>query len=242
MRITVVSAVLLCGVAPVAAQRGGDPGAVWQHLAERYDADGDGVITAEEHGRGERQFRNLDRDGDGTITAADFERRGRRPGRGARGERGERPAPREVARRLGDLFGSFLNVDGEPGLSAVDWQQLRERLAPDENGVVGDGGVAAVLGLDGKTRMARMGGSLKPLLDHDGDGELHVDDLDAVFAALDRDGDGLIEQGDEIDMPPGVGEMAPDFSLPFAGDADRELRLSSHRGERPVVLIFGSYT
>jgi peroxiredoxin len=35
--------------------------------------------------------------------------------------------------------------------------------------------------------------------------------------------------------------MAPDFSLPTA-DRTRIVRLSSFRGDRPVVLVFGSYT
>jgi hypothetical protein len=38
-----------------------------------------------------------------------------------------------------------------------------------------------------------------------------------------------------------VGEMAPDFALPTV-DRKAEVRLSSFRGKRPVVLVFGSYT
>ena len=37
------------------------------------------------------------------------------------------------------------------------------------------------------------------------------------------------------------GELAPDFTLPTA-DHSGNVTLSSHRGTRPVVLIFGSYT
>jgi hypothetical protein len=37
------------------------------------------------------------------------------------------------------------------------------------------------------------------------------------------------------------GDMAPDFNLPLLG-ASEQVRLSSLRGQRPVVLIFGSYT
>ncbi len=41
-----------------------------------------------------------------------------------------------------------------------------------------------------------------------------------------------------------VGDPAPDFALPRlgAGEAGERIRLSSHFGERPVALIFGSYT
>ena len=37
------------------------------------------------------------------------------------------------------------------------------------------------------------------------------------------------------------GEPAPDFTLPTS-DRKGSVTLSSHRGQRPVVLIFGSYT
>lgn len=38
-----------------------------------------------------------------------------------------------------------------------------------------------------------------------------------------------------------VGDMAPDFSLE-SPDHKSSLQLSSLRGEKPVVLVFGSYT
>ena len=38
-----------------------------------------------------------------------------------------------------------------------------------------------------------------------------------------------------------VGDPAPEFSLP-SGDRKARVRLSSFRGHKPVVLIFGSYT
>jgi hypothetical protein len=38
-----------------------------------------------------------------------------------------------------------------------------------------------------------------------------------------------------------VGDLAPDFRLRTI-DRQTEVTLSSHRGRRPVVLIFGSYT
>lgn len=38
-----------------------------------------------------------------------------------------------------------------------------------------------------------------------------------------------------------VGEAAPDFSLEYL-DHSSTMRLSSLRGQRPVVLVFGSYT
>ena len=37
------------------------------------------------------------------------------------------------------------------------------------------------------------------------------------------------------------GDLAPDFTLDNYNHSDR-VTLSSHRGQRPVVLVFGSYT
>ena len=38
-----------------------------------------------------------------------------------------------------------------------------------------------------------------------------------------------------------VGDAAPDFSLPTFDHKD-QVQLSSFRGQKPVVLVFGSYT
>ena len=38
------------------------------------------------------------------------------------------------------------------------------------------------------------------------------------------------------------GERAPDFNLRTAKDRNQRVALSSYEGERPVVLVFGSYT
>jgi hypothetical protein len=38
-----------------------------------------------------------------------------------------------------------------------------------------------------------------------------------------------------------AGDVAPDFTLP-SHDHKNEVTLSSFRGQRPVVLVFGSYT
>ncbi len=41
---------------------------------------------------------------------------------------------------------------------------------------------------------------------------------------------------------PNMGDPAPDFELPVLGDRAQTVRLSDFRGQRPVALIFGSYT
>jgi hypothetical protein len=39
-----------------------------------------------------------------------------------------------------------------------------------------------------------------------------------------------------------AGDLAPDFNLRTTQDRARRVSLSSYRGQRPVVLVFGSYT
>jgi hypothetical protein len=43
------------------------------------------------------------------------------------------------------------------------------------------------------------------------------------------------------EMGPHVGTVPPDFDLKLMGTEDR-VRLSSFKGQKPVALIFGSYT
>ena len=38
-----------------------------------------------------------------------------------------------------------------------------------------------------------------------------------------------------------VGDLAPDFTLKMK-EGNRDVKLSSFKGRRPVVLVFGSYT
>ena len=66
--------------------------------------------------------------------------------------------------------------------------------------------------------------------------------LDAVGADL----KGLLRQAMKAvvvkdEMGPNVGEVPPDFNLKLVGSEER-VRLSSFKGQRPVALIFGSYT
>ena len=41
---------------------------------------------------------------------------------------------------------------------------------------------------------------------------------------------------------PVVGDAAPDFELPYLGETAKTVRLSEVLRERPVALVFGSYT
>jgi len=50
------------------------------------------------------------------------------------------------------------------------------------------------------------------------------------------------QKGGDFGGGPGVGQAAPDFKLKSLADPKKEVQLSSFKGKKPVVLIFGSYT
>ncbi len=50
------------------------------------------------------------------------------------------------------------------------------------------------------------------------------------------------EQAKREERAPNVGDVAPAFTLPTLGDRDVLVSLADFRDERPVALIFGSYT
>ncbi len=202
---------------------------IWTALSRLHDKDGDGKITKKEFTRGDKQFKNHDRDGNGLITAADFPEgrfwNGFAPGMGRRADR-----------------------DRDGVVTKKEWKVLTSRL--DQNG-------------DGEITMKELGGmapapiTKKPkivglMFDQDGDGKIEVSDFATMFADLDRNSDGKLDstelRGNRslLTQPstsvPKVGKMAPDFELPRADDSKKTVKLSSFRGDRPVALIFGSYT
>lgn len=77
---------------------------------------------------------------------------------------------------------------------------------------------------------------------------------EAKFNSLDRNEDGVLTEADFSGnvrrgrgatpdaTTPQVGDVAPDFNLPFAEKPSETVQLSSFAGKRPVALIFGSYT
>ena len=66
---------------------------------------------------------------------------------------------------------------------------------------------------------------------------------DGPFVNVVRGDDALRIRGgiDDLDASPAVGDPAPDFRLRDA-DGENEVVLSELIGDRPVVLVFGSYT
>ena len=92
----------------------------------------------------------------------------------------------------------------------------------------------------------------------DGDGFVKPQDFGLLLEWLDDDGDGALSRAELFDshdvvrrplpMPPdpdsgpAVGSRAPDFELKDASDPAKAVRLSELCGEKPVALVFGSYT
>ena len=104
---------------------------------------------------------------------------------------------------------------------------------------------------------------LRTKYDANGDGRISRREYDrdkARWKRLDRDGDGYVteEEAEHLKRepakgkkrkPPKEGQRAPDFRLSVVATRDAtapekptEWKLSSFRGERPVALVFGSYT
>ena len=80
-------------------------------------------------------------------------------------------------------------------------------------------------------RKASSGGQMpaREMLEAVGDGLTDVA-RQAIKAVVQRD-----------EMGPNAGDVPPDFNLKLMGSEDR-VRLSSFKGQKPVALIFGSYT
>ena len=261
-------------VASLAAQRGdrpqrGDrnnsnPGAAWQQISQKYDADKDGKVTAEELGRGERAFGNLDTNRDGSLTAEDFANSGRSRGRG----RGQSQMMVSRLARNADQ-----NEDGS--VTEAEWKVFVAQLSTDEDGVISVEAIAELMpqrrsrgGRGGGGRGGRRGGGgnemFVRMLDRNDNSKIESSDLLVVFTEMDANQDKKLEgeemgrgqrgrgnrqggRGGRGNRPaaPEVGDAAPDFDLPYAKspeDLEKTVKLSSYAGKKPVALIFGSYT
>ena len=246
---------LVVAATPIAAAQDAEPESIWTFLVDKYDADADGAVSAEEYGRDTEKFARLDRDGDGALTAADFER----GGGGRRGGRSPRTDPATMAAMV---VGRYLAGDAD-----LDGPTLATAFATydaDADGRI----VRAEFDAEAAARGASPGmDRFQMLLDalDDGDGALTLAELRTWFDARDGDSDGVLtldemgvrsrggrpgrerggrrgrDAGSSDADPAREGAVAPDFSLrpPQGGDA---VTLSSFAGKRPVALIFGSYT
>ena len=228
MRILAAFLVLLAGCGSTSVV--GETDTVWQHLVERYDSDGDAVVTADEYGRDSSKFERLDKDEDGALTKADF-------------TNAQPMAPGQMDTRFDAMATQrsmmrWFQDDDNPGdLYVEEVTASFYRLDSDR-----DGWLSAAEYPGGETTWA----SFVAACDTDHDGEVALAETESFFNRRDRDGDGVWKRpppraGARRRVGVAEGEPAPDFTLrpPDGGDP---VTLSSFRGGKPVALIFGSYT
>ena len=227
--------ILLAVLAPAVAAQEEKCGArvsldtLWKHIVAEHDKDGDGRVTTAEYVRGEVRFANYDRNKDGFLTREDFPE-------GA------------FINEFNASFARQADGDRNNEVTKEEWQKLLTML--DGNG-------------DGTFSMGELGKRMPPVMtsrpslvllsyDQNLDGVFDVKDTDLMFGDLDQNGDGTLQTVElqrrklTWERPgtplPKVGEVAPDFELSLAEQPERQVKLSSFRGKRPVALIFGSYT
>ncbi|MEM1452486.1 MAG: hypothetical protein AAF957_08400 [Planctomycetota bacterium] len=197
-------------------------------MRRNHDTDGDGTVTAAEYARGEVRFANYDRNSDGALDASDF------------------PTDTHF-NGFSYMILENADADGDEAVTLEEWWDFCGSMDGDGDGSVTQEEVAAVMGSwTDDWRLFLLS------FDQDGDGDFDEVDLEVTFEDQDYDGDGVLE-GKEMsgwvrtaerpeNDPPAVGDAAPDFELGHAGEPGRTFQLSDAVRERPVALVFGSYT
>lgn len=123
--------------------------------------------------------------------------------------------------RLIHSFYGRIDADHDEKLTAAEWQEMFKKAAKGKEAISREELHALLFPPPRPPSKNSEGGMLMPLTLIKGlfEGEL-----------------GSFHEG------PKVGRLAPDFSLPKHDDEDKNITLSSFRGKKPVVLIFGSFT
>ena len=173
-------------------------------------------------------------------------------GRGARRQRPDAPGSRRF-NPMEKLF-ELMDADGDGAITAKEMDSFISKVDTDGDGRVNDDELRARMrsflstlrpgspsGRPGGTGGRPRGGIRK---------RRSLDDprvsKESAAAA------NALKQATRSGGLPGPGEAAPDFSLSLLegsaapdfvkADGKGKVRLSSHKGKKPVVLIFGSYT
>lgn len=216
---------------------------VWDYLEDKYDVDADRRVSKAEYGRGEVAFARLDANRDGSIDAADF-------------DVGVDGVGVMVAQML---LGLYLQDDGDPNtLRADEIEQAFGAYDEDFNALLTRAEfdalcaerVASGRPLEGAMAAEMEGGNafdaLTAAIDANTDAAIEFDELMAFHGRYLSDGalPQMYAKEPRSARPQAQaaeGELAPDFTLEPYHDGEA-VSLSSFRGQKPVALIFGSYT
>ena len=184
-------------------------------MLEQLDKNKDGYLDRSEvPERMRERFERMDADKDGKLSRAELGQIAQRVG--------QAPAARPGAGDP-DLLFRLLDADNDGKLSRDELQnapRLLEKLDRNKNGVIER---------DELTPPGRPGGG-KPR-----------EKAPEPSGAPAREINTPPAKGERLPDTLQVGDPAPDFALPLV-KGKGEITLSSYKGKKPVVLIFGSYT
>jgi hypothetical protein len=206
----------------------------WAWLAARYDAKDKGRITRQEFRGPADWFDRLDRNRDGVLTASDFdwtdpapeEMRAMMSGQLPRPKQGQAGRGGDMRSRLPEMMAnqlfSGISTKDNGRISRDDWLAFFNKAARGKDYLTREDLRAALpLALprrtDGQPAQAR--------------GLIALIRIIGMFKA---------ETGSILEGP-SLGQLAPDFKLKTP-DGKQAIALSSFRGKKPVVLVFGNFT
>ena len=213
--------------APGTASDGERPSA-WQHFAERYDADGDGVVSQEEFqsAHAERRFARIDANGDGQVTEDEIT--------GLEGRFKARRHGQRAARGGGLIKAA--DADQSGSVTAEEWQQFTAALDGDGDGAISQDElrtyheVRAGEGFKSRGSRGSRGGGPMGQFDADKSGTIDAAEQQALFERLDANSDGEVS-ADEMPRgrhgrrgPRGGG---PAGALMSQADGDQDGQLTS---------------
>jgi Ca2+-binding EF-hand superfamily protein len=167
-------------------------------LTRLFDKDQDGTVTLTDLNA---FFALLDADGDGALSADELAP----PHGGPGGDQNCQGGPNGLGGAADAWMAAMLlaraaDADQSGDVTAEEWASFLASLSADENGVVDPAALAAALPAPPNHGQGNMARPLARLFDRNHDGSVSLDDLNAYFAILDKDGDGALSH-DELAPP-----------------------------------------